>query len=230
LNNYQLHLINNLLQNPLLKIKERESINKILYKAYENFAVKKALDFKTLHSYKCQNIKINELILCSKLGLFKSIKKYNGKYNFINYSSIYIKSELLRLLTETYSLSALPKSYRIKNKLNFTENELILYNRLLNTQLSCQYKTPENNIFVKDDNILNKINKKYEDYELLNDKINKLSGFEKRIFQLKYNYDLNLNNDNNYNYKQIRSNKNIAILMCCSEETIRKSLINLNIS
>jgi hypothetical protein len=99
LNNYQLRLITNLLQNPLLQNKERESINKILYKSYENWAVKKALEFKTLHSYKCQDIKMNELILSSKMGLFKSIKKYNGKFNLINYSSIFVNSELLHLWT-----------------------------------------------------------------------------------------------------------------------------------
>jgi RNA polymerase sigma factor (sigma-70 family) len=214
LTNYQIQLINNLVQNPLLQSKERESINKILYKAYENWAVKKALDFKTLHKYKCVDIKTNELILYSKFGLFKSIKKYNGKYNFINYSSIYIKSELLRALTEKYSLSILPKSYRTKNKSTLTENELIIYNRLLHTQLTCQYNKNENNIFVNNNDILNKINKKYEDEERFNEKMNSLTAFEKRVLQLKYNH----NYENNF----IRSNKDVAILMCCSEETIRK--------
>lgn len=217
LNNYQLRLITNLLQNPLLQNKQRESINKILYKSYENWAVKKALEFKTLHSYKCQDIKTAELILSSKMGLFKSIKKYNGKYNFINYSSVYIKSELLRVVTEKYSLSILPKSYRIKNKSKFTENELAVYNRLLKIHLTCQYKKHENNIFINDEDILHKISKKYEDEERFTERMSNLTGFEKRILQLKYNY-----NDANI---FIRSNKDVAALMCCSEETIRKHLI-----
>lgn len=217
LTNYQIQLINNLVQNPLLQSKERESVNKILYNAYENWAVKKALEFKNLHKHKCKDIKTNELILYSKFGLFKSIKKYNGKYNFINYSSIYIKSELLRAITEKYSLSILPKSYRAKNKSKLTENELTMYNLLLHTQLSCQYKKHENNIFIKDDDILHKINKKYEDEEKINKKIQNLTGFKKRIIQLKYNY----NEGNNF----IRSNKDVAELMCCSEETIRKHLM-----
>ena len=36
----------------------------------------------------------------------------------------------------------------------------------------------------------------------------------KRIFYLKYNID----------FKPIRSNKQVATLMCCSEECIRKNL------
>ena len=74
LNNYQINLINNLIQNPLLQNREREKLNLILYKAYEKWAIKKAIDFKTLHKYKCRNIKKEELILSSKMGLFKSIK------------------------------------------------------------------------------------------------------------------------------------------------------------
>jgi DNA-directed RNA polymerase sigma subunit (sigma70/sigma32) len=102
LNNYQINLINNLIQNPLLQTKEREKINIILYKAYEKWAIKKAVDFKTFHKYNCRNIKTEELILASKMGLFKSIKKYNGKFNLINYASLYVKSELLNILTERY--------------------------------------------------------------------------------------------------------------------------------
>ena len=77
LTNTQIVMINNLIQNPDLKSQEREKINYILYKAYEKFAIKKALDFKILHKFKCTDIKKDELILVSKIGLFKSIKKYN---------------------------------------------------------------------------------------------------------------------------------------------------------
>ena len=87
LNSYQMNLINKLVQNPILSNKERETVNNILYKAYEKWAIKQAINFKLLHKYKCDNIKTEELIFYSKIGLFKSIQKYNGKYNFINYSS-----------------------------------------------------------------------------------------------------------------------------------------------
>ena len=220
LNNYQFKLINNLVQNPLLKNKERDQINIILYKAYEKFAIKKAIEFKNLHKYKCRNIKIEELFFSSKMGLFKSIKKYNGKYQFINYSTIYINSELYKLLTEKYSLSILPKSYRSKSKSALSITELIKYKRLLNTKLSCQYETWQlDTIFVnnQDINEENKINGKNEEKYDLKETIHNLRPFSKRVLQLKYNLNDNV----------IISNKKIAKLMGCSEETIRKELLRI---
>ena len=219
LNNYQFTLINKLVQNPLLQHKEKEIINNILYKAHEKWAIKKAIEFKTLHKYKCKNIKTDELILSSKMGLFKSIQKYNGKYKFINYSSIFIHSELCKLLTEKYSLSILPKSYRIKNKTSLSMTELIRYKRLLHTKLSCQYETWQlDTIFVNNQgDIVTKINAKNEEHELINELMNRLTPFSKRVLYLKYN---GVNNE-------ILSNKNISKLMHCTEETIRKEIIQI---
>jgi RNA polymerase sigma factor (sigma-70 family) len=214
LNNYQFKLINNLLRNPLLKNKERDHINIILYKAYENFAIKKAIEFKNLHKYKCSDIKIEELFFASRMGLFKSIKKYNGKYQFINYSTIYINAELYKLLTEKYSLSILPKSYRSKNKSALSMAELIKYKRLLNTKLSCQYEAWQlDTIFVNNQDI----NEENGKNDCLKETIHKLTPFSKRVLQLKYNLVDNV----------IISNNKIAKLMGCSEETIRKELVRI---
>ena len=215
LNNYQINLINNLIQNPMLQSKEREKVNLILYKAYEKWAIKKAIDFKTLHSYKCRNIKKDELILSSKVGLFKSIKKYNGKFDLINYSSIYVNSELLKTLTETYSLSILPKSYRKKSKANISIEDSIKYKNLLDIDLSCQYANWKLNLmFSNNEDVLGKIIKKNEEEENYKNILKSLSPFSKRILYLKYNFEDNL----------ILSNKHISNLMCCSEETIRKQI------
>ena len=55
-------------------------------------------------------------------------------------------------------------------------------------------------------------------YKLLWDKINKLDPFTKRCIYLKYNYQ----------FDKIRSNKQISLLMCCSEEHIRTKFKNIN--
>jgi len=215
LNNYQIKLINNLIQNPLLQNREREKVNLILYKAYEKWAIKKAIDFKTFHKHKCFNIKTEELVLSSKIGLFKSIKKYNGKFDLINYSSFYVNSELFKTLTESYSLSILPKSYRKKSKANISNEDSIKYKNLLNTELSCQYSNWKLNLmFVNNEDMLDKIIKKNEEEEKINKILKNLSPFSKRVLYLKYNSNDNL----------ILSNKNVSQLMCCSEETIRKKL------
>ena len=218
LNNNQIVMINNLIRNPDLKSQEREKINIILYKAYEKFAIKKASDFKLLHKFKCSDIKKDELILVSKIGLFKSIKKYNGKHNILHYSSIYINSELLKLLTEKYSLSILPKKYRSKSKISLSKTELIRYKNLLNINLSVLYEPWQIDlIFKNNEDILNKLNEKYEEIEKLNLLYNELSPFTKRIIYLKYYFYQN----------EIISNKYVAILMCCSEETIRIELLKV---
>jgi len=219
LNNYQITLINNLIQNPLLQNKQRETINLVLYNAYEKWAIKKALDFKKLHKYKCNNIKTEELVFSSKIGLFKAIKKYNGQNNLINYSSIYVNWELLKVLTDKYSLSILPKNYRRKNKTKFSKEELYKYKLLLNTKFGCYYEFWQlDSIFVNNnEDVSDRIIKKYDDINKLNLLVSNLSPFSKRILFLKYN------NDNNTNF----SNKKISELMCCSEETIRKELIKI---
>ena len=139
LTNYQLNLVNNLIKNDKLGINDRNKINLILFKAYENFAVKKAIEFKQKHSFKCKDIKNDELFFSSKIGLFKAIQNYNGKYSLANYSYIYIHSELLKLITEKYSLSSIPKKERIKNKSNLSKNELYKYKKLLNPKLAIRY-------------------------------------------------------------------------------------------
>ena len=215
LNINQINMINNLINNPQLMETERKKINLILFKAYEKWAVIKAIEFKKFHKHKCSNIKNDDLILSSKIGLFKSIKKYNGKYNFINYSIIYINSELLKTLTEKYSLSSIPKKYRCKNKSNFSKDELIKYKKLLNVKLSCEYEDKHLDLlFNKNEDILSKLNKKYKENELIEYLNNNLSPFTKRILYLKYEL---------YSDKELTNNY-VSKLMCCSEENIRIKL------
>jgi hypothetical protein len=215
LNNYQLNMINKLIQNNNLASNEREKINIILFKAYENFSIKKAIDFKNKHKFKCKDIKNDELFLSSKIGLFKAITNYNGKYNLVNYSIIHINSELIKLITDKYSLSILPKSYRIKSKSNLSKNELYNYKQLLNTKLSCLYENWQlDSIFVHDEEILNKIIMKNEYTDKLIFLFSKLTPSLRRILYLKYFFNEN----------KVMSNKKISILMCCSEESIRKKI------
>jgi hypothetical protein len=52
-------------------------------------------------------------------------------------------------------------------------------------------------------------------YEIWN-VINNFDPFTKRVYQLKYDYEFN----------KIRTNKEIALLMACSEEYVRQKLID----
>jgi RNA polymerase sigma factor (sigma-70 family) len=198
-----------------LDTEQREKINYVLYKSYEKWAIKKAIDFKQLHKFKCKNINTQELILYSKFGLFKSIKKYNGNSPFLFYSEFYVKKELLNVVTNHFSLSIIPKSIRTKNKHNFSHNALFDYKNKLEPMLINYVNNVafDNSHNSKQKHILDKIYE-YERNMKIWEKINKLEPFSKRIIYLKY--------DNEFN--KIRSNKIIGELMCCSEEHIRKNL------
>ena len=215
LSSYQMKLINNLIKNNKINDYERNKINFILFDAYKYFSIKKAIEFKNKHKYKCKNINDDELFLSSEIGLFKAIKNYNGKNSLVNYSTIYINSELCKLLTDKYSLSIIPKSYRIKNKSTLSKSELHHYKKILNIKLGYLYENWQlESLFFKNENILNNICIKNEYNELLSKLLDKLTPSMKRILYLKY-----YSNDN-----KIVSNKKISILMCCSEEAIRKQL------
>ena len=211
----QFFLINNLIKNKNLHINQRNIINKILYLSFEKLSVKKAIEFKKYHYHKCKNLNIDDLIISSKMGLYKSIQKYNGNSNFIYFSDIYIQSELLKLLTTHYSSSIIPKKIRIKNKTNYSKLEINNYNKLLQTRLisySNQWQFDKIKVMNKE-NTLDKINL-CESYQYLWNKINLLSPFLKNIIHLKYDFEFN----------KIRSNKKISNLLCCSEENIRFNL------
>jgi RNA polymerase sigma factor (sigma-70 family) len=209
--------ISNLIKNNGLNIEQREKINNILYLSYEKWAIKKSLDFKKKHSYKCKNIRKDDLIISSKIGLFKSIKKYNGNSSFIYFSDIYIKGELLKTLTNHFSLSPLSKKIRASSKQNYSNDEIIKYKKLLNTKL-IHYSNNWQFDVIYNKNTEQNILKKIEENELIKnlwEKINKLEPSIKRIFKYKYDYEFNV----------IRSNRYISELMGCSEENIRKKLV-----
>ena len=219
LTNNQINLVNNLIKSNKLSIIQRSKINKIMYISYEKWAIKKAIDFKKFHKYKCENVDISELILSSKFGLFKSIEKYNGKSSFIYFSEFYVKGELLKTLTNSYALSGVDKKIRIISKRSLTNEELIIYKQNLKPYLvSYNENWKFDKITTKKDILNDFLQCEEKTQKIVNmwNKVNELNAFSKRIFYLKYDYEFN----------KIRSNKHTSILMCCSEENIRKNLIN----
>ena len=222
LTNNQINLVNNLIKLNKLTTIQRSKINKIMYISYEKWAIKKAIDFKKFHKHKCENVDISELILSSKFGLFKSIQNYNGKTLFTYFSEFYVKGELLKTLTNSYALSGVDKKIRIKSKANLSSEELMKYKQNLKPRLISYSENWKFDKLTKTKNkndILNNfLQSEEKTQKIVNmwNKINELNAFSKRIFYLKYDYEFNI----------IRSNKHISVLMCCSEENIRKNLIN----
>jgi hypothetical protein len=186
--------------------RERQIINKHIFKNYDNWAIKQAKLFRNRHRYKCiqKNIKLDELIFYSRIGLYKSIEKYNGFSSFTNYSIYYVNGELNQALSDAFALSILPKTFRLKNKSNLTDLEKIRYKKLLYTN-SAQIELVAN---------ARKYDYNIRPFQDIWCEIGQMNIFDKRVFELKYDFFLN---------KQL-SNKKISILMCCSEEHIRKTI------
>jgi len=216
LSTYQMNLITDLIKNNKMNENERKKINNILFQSYNKFALKKAVDFKKFHYFKCKNIDKNDLILNSHIALFKAIEKYNGNSSFTKFAELYINYALYKVVTNHFSSSIIPKHIRVKSKPNLTKEEKTEYKRLLNINsitFSQDWQFDKNNAYKQNDGVIDKINTQQEVVDFWK-KMEILDATSKRIISLKYDID----------FKKIRSNKEVSILMGYSEETIRMNL------
>lgn len=203
LSNNQYSSIMNLIKNHDLTKIQRNRINIILYNSHEKYAIKRSLIFKKKHFQNCNKISNSEIIWYGKMGLYKSIIKYNGRSNFTYFSAVNIHFELLKSLSDAHSLSILPLYIRRKNKKKFTQNEMNNYKKLLNVNLHGDTS------FWQD-----KYNDNSYDYKCkqLWYYIETLDPTIKEYVYLKYDHNFNI----------IRKQKDIAEIKSLSSETIRK--------
>jgi hypothetical protein len=216
----QIQLINTLLQNKNLTPDMRIMINKIIYNNYKNKITYDSNKFYQEH-YKilksCNVLKKDVLDLYAQTGLLKAINNFNGKSNFYNYSKIYVKSEILKCISE-HKFNILPHRIKSSNKIPkyIKEKYNILYIGSTNHEDEWKYKSNNN------------IDTNYDTDTDTNTNTNKLSNINmivenldpkiKRTF--KYRYD--------YNLKKIRSISHVSELMCWSTEKTRQVLLNAN--
>ena len=110
------------------------------------------------------NIQKEEIIVCSKIGLYKSIQNYDGSSYFNNYLDIYIKSELYKLLTIYHKYKYQNNIYTDLNSFHSAEQD-ILEKLIIKSEFEDKFENKFNNILIG------------------------LSPFRKRIFYLKFNKD-----------------------------------------
>lgn len=235
LNKEQQIQIRNLLNNQNLSNYMKKKIHHILYIKYENIAFLTAYQFKKNNYYKCKYISLTELSLYSKIGLYKAIQNYNPNYHFYPFMKIYIQSELYKGITELYPICSISKEERKKRKtisredyqnLTSTEKKLLfmkrkMYKRLIDTKFIGKedWMIDKNREvdFIDGSNINLQSIFEREKYEKVWYQINNhtfITPFQKRIFQLKYDFYLN----------KKRTNREIGELMVCSEEYVRINL------
>ena len=212
----QWRTINNILVNPSHTLIQEQQINAVIYKHYEIWAINQALNFKQLHKYKCKSIPKSEINLYARMGLYKAIINYNPErlknISFALYALIYIRSELYKCITELHPITTVSKHIRRKgqkSKPTFINNETNSINSFLHIFQEDSFDKYRKQTYV-------------EKYEYLNDKelwekidydIN-VSAKIKRTIKLKFTYD----------FLKKRSNKEIAKIIGCSEETVRQQI------
>ena len=176
----------------------RDKVDYILFRRHIPLVYGMANSFTRVHRYKTKNIK-DDIILYGYKGLYDSVKNYDGKRLFNNYARIHIKGSMYKCMTDNYIISKISKSERRKNI--FKRKTHIVEER---SYLSGRdYLSHVSDI----DNI---------EYIRYWNKINMFDPFIRRIFYYKFDYMFN----------KVRSNKQIAELMVCSEEYIRKIIKN----
>jgi len=203
--------IDRLLVNPTTTLSMKKKIHSVLYTYYDQWSFSKAYKFKQLHKKKCQHITIQELYSYASYGLYKCIPLYKSeyKYPFISFAEKYVQYELLKGLTDLHPITATSKSLRKKgysnvkkkiNKIQIIGDNQWIYDKLV------KEKNIENEPFTK---VLD-----MNHYSYIWDYVDSLIPFQKRIVKLKYNFY----------FDKIRSNKEISVLMGCSEEWIRQNI------
>ena len=203
--------IRHILTHPSTTSYMKEQIKKVIYNYYEPWAIHQSYKFKKNNQFLCRNICVDELSIYSIDGLIKAINHFNATipHPFAKYAEIFIKGALYDGVSDLHPITSLPKSYR-KSK-TWRKNNIKKY---------LKYIQPK---FIGDDNyIIDMINQKqsttqyslyYNDlWDIIN---NNLDITTKRIYELKFTFDFN----------KKRSNKEISLIMGCSEESIRKRLI-----
>ena len=217
LNQKQKDQINSIIQHPKTPVYIRYKVYHILFSSYKNWAIYQAIQFKKLHKHKCRHIPYSECIYIALKGLYKSIINYNGKHAFISYANLYVKGELYKGITEQQPINLLPKNY-LRKKKTMAENKMIHNVYMKPIYLGFDHYIMETNIqnslFSNGNRVLEKMEYDAKFFDIW-EKINQLPHFQRRIFHYKYSYD----------FHNIRNNKQVAELMACSEECIRKNIL-----
>jgi len=210
--------IREIMKHPSCTTNMREKLNNVLFNKYEEWAYYHAKLFKKKHRFLCKDIKLDELNLFALSGLNKAIIKYNPKYIFYKYAEIHIYSCLHNGVSKQQTMNIVPRHirkdknhpWRLKNK----ERYLNLLDPIFLGD--DDFKLNE---FIDEKNNPSKIsehnNSLIELWILIQRELN---FFSLKVFNYKYNTE----------FEKVMSDKKIADLMGCSEETIRKNLKETN--
>ena len=178
----QLKLITNILNNPTTPFEIKQKTNAILVHYHDKWLHKQVHDFAKKNRFSSEFKK--ELYESAKIGLFKSLRKYNASMPLYKYAEKYIFYEFTISITKQKPLGYLSHYYRYIKKVNISEpmfagdeNEF-LYNQI-------PEKKEENKLlFYMNDH--NNVYEFYQERKKIHKLIEKLSPQEKRMFYYRY--------------------------------------------
>jgi RNA polymerase sigma factor (sigma-70 family) len=177
-------------------------------------------DFTRFHKHKCKYVNKDDIIQYGAMSLHHAIRNYNGQSSFHQYAKLYIKGGMYNAITIHHPITKIPKKQRRTSKHSNQTNFDVLLPSFdnKNEYLGKNTQYLESPLGYKYFN-------NYESQRLkVWRKINKLPPFTKRVLYQKFDIDFNVK----------YSNKYLADLNSCSEETIRKhvngAIMNITVS
>lgn len=199
--------LNRCLMMPDIPPRTRHLFEAILYRRYEGWAIKIGSNFKKQHMYKCKHIPYHEMSIYSRIGLLNAIRRYQPTKDtalFHLYAVHHIRGQLYKGMTDLSPITNVSKK--------MLRNAGTIYQRahhhsgLLNNQHSGLLNNqPHTSAAHTNDSA-----KLWEHIE------ETAEPFTRRCITYKFDYDFNT----------IRSNREVAYVMSCSEETVRKNILN----
>jgi RNA polymerase sigma factor (sigma-70 family) len=217
INTKQWNSIRSILNNPSTTYEMKNEINMQLFNYYKKWAIQKAYNFKIENQILCKQIKLDELNLYALNGLVKSIENYNSTYIFKNYALTYINSALYDGITKLHPITSVP-GYIRKNKNHKwrLSNKTKYYKMIKPVLIGHDFYKIENHMIDNNENNPHKIlmnkNEWLHMWSIIEEN---LDANSLKVFKYKYDFE----------FAEVRSNKLIGELMCCSEETIRQNLL-----
>jgi hypothetical protein len=196
--------IRHILTHPDTPVDIIQKTRKVIYTHYENWAIQRAVSFRENRPWLCKRVTTNEMAIYATRGLIKAIEGCDfgvlQHASFSVYASKWVDYELLEGMTELQPLTTLPKRLRkrkgIHNRRYFRVEQLGKRDYLAGKHTNPRAEK--------------------EEYEDAWEKVDAVctDTFTKRAFRWKYSPTL----------EQVRSNAEVAELMGCSEEIIRRAL------
>tara|TARA_B100001063_G_C16771706_1_gene562032 strand:- start:69 stop:692 length:624 start_codon:yes stop_codon:yes gene_type:complete len=179
-----------------------EKVNYIIFMRHVPLVCSTAKLLGQIHKRKTLNIK-QDMLVYGYRGLYDSVRKYDGRRLFINYAKIYIKGSIYKCITDNYTISKIPITERRKS---------VLKRKPVYQEYENKYK---HTTYLRGLDYLSCANNdRRDDLLYFWVEINRLDPFVKRLFYYRFDHLFNIKH----------TNKEVADLMCCSEEHVRQTI------